>query len=229
MITEKRLDHPVLLNASGKCYSALRKMLVCGQIPVGSRLAEVEWSQRLGAQRAALREAMALLAHDGLLIRRPTGGFFVPTLEEIHYESLIDARIVLELGAIDVSFAAGVPKKDFTELHKICNTMEDLHHAELTMGFCESDFLFHQKLLELSENEILAKMFSHSSQHIYFLAPMPDDQRKQKEKRVIQEHRQILNDLERGEVQAAKDLLRLHIARTKDMLRRASGAKSLES
>ncbi|UUO04759.1 GntR family transcriptional regulator [Blastopirellula sp. J2-11] len=223
MITEKRLDQPVLMNASGKCYSALRKMLVCGQIPVGSRLAEVEWSQRLGAQRAALREAMALLAHDGLLTRRTTGGFFVPTLEEIRYEELIDARIVLELGAIDISFAPGAARKDLAPLHKICDTMEDLHHSGLTMGFCESDFLFHQKLLELSENEILVKMFSHSAQHIYFLAPVPDDVRVQKEIGVIQEHRQILADLHDGNIQAASDLLRRHIARTKDLLRSAIG------
>ncbi|MFI4875368.1 MAG: GntR family transcriptional regulator, partial [Blastopirellula sp. JB062] len=70
MIRENKTNRPVLLYASEKCYSVLRKMLVCGQLPVGSRLAEVEWSQRLGTQRAALREAMILLTHDGLLIRR---------------------------------------------------------------------------------------------------------------------------------------------------------------
>ncbi|WP_207395318.1 GntR family transcriptional regulator [Bremerella alba] len=218
MITEKKSERPVLLNASEKCYSVLRKMLVCGQLPVGSRLAEVEWSQRLGVQRAALREAMVLLTHDGLLIRRATGGFFVPKPEEVRYDSLWDARIVLELGALELTFAPGTPPRDLTPLKKICGTMEDLHLSGLTMGFYESDFLFHQTLLELSGNEILSKMFSHSAQHFYPLAPVTEDIRKEKEAKVIREHREIIAFLEAGDVPAASGLLREHIARNKAVI-----------
>ncbi|QDV57965.1 GntR family transcriptional regulator [Rosistilla oblonga] len=215
MITEKKPQPLVLLNASGKCYSVLRKMLVCGQIPAGSRLAEVEWSQRLGSQRAALREAMVLLTHDGLLIRRPTGGFFVPTPEEVNYDSLWDARVVLELGALDLTFAPGAAPRNLAPLKKICSTMEDLHQAGLTMGFYESDFLFHQTLLELSGNEILAKMFAHSAQHFYPLAPVTDDIHKQNQAVVIQEHREIIAKLEAKQIKAASELLREHITRAK--------------
>ncbi|QDS89830.1 transcriptional regulator NanR [Rosistilla ulvae] len=223
MISEKKPERLVLLNASGKCYSVLRKMLVCGQIPAGSRLAEVEWSQRLVAQRAALREAMVLLTHDGLLIRRPTGGFFVPTPEEVHYDSLWDARVVLELGALDLAFAPGAAPRNLSPLKKICSTMEDLHLAGLTMGFYESDFLFHQTLLEFSGNEILAKMFSHSAQHFYPLAPVTGDIRRQREASVIREHREIIANLEAGQIKEASKLLREHITRSKGVKAFASG------
>ncbi len=229
MITEKKPQRLVLLNASEKCYSVLRKMLVCGQIPVGSRLAEVEWSQRLGAQRAALREAMVLLTHDGLLIRHATGGFFVPTPEEVHYDSLWDARVVLELGALELAFAPGAVPKDLSPLKKICGTMEDLHHSGLTMGFYESDFMFHQTLLELSGNEILAKMFSHSAQHFYPLAPVTEDVLKQKEATVIREHYEIIANLEAGKIKAASELLRVHIARNKALTPKQSVGKRRKS
>ncbi|MFI4875369.1 MAG: GntR family transcriptional regulator, partial [Blastopirellula sp. JB062] len=146
-----------------------------------------------------------------------TGGFFVPTPDEISYESLWDARTVLELGALELAFAPDAPSRDLAPLKKICETMEDLHLSGLTMGFYESDFLFHQTLLQLSENEILAKMFSHSAQHFYLLAPVTEEIRKQREAVVIQEHRDIISNLEAGKIKAAAKILRRHIARNKEV------------
>ncbi|WP_218934487.1 DUF1559 family PulG-like putative transporter [Rosistilla ulvae] len=210
-----KLGRPVLLNASEKCYTALRRVLACGQLPAGSRLAEVEWSQRLGVQRAALREAMVLLTHDGLLNRRSTGGFFVPHPEEFDFRALRDARVAIEIGALQLTFAPGSPRRNLSRLERICDTMEELHRSGLTMEFNEADFRFHQTLLALAENETLNRLFSHSVQHFHSLSPITDEVRQKNEQLVMREHREILAHLKAGKPSDASKLLRTHITHTR--------------
>jgi len=207
--------------SSERCYQILRKMLTCAQIAPGTRLREVEWSEKLGVQRAALREAMALLVHDGLLLRRSTGGFFTPRLDEIDIDSVVEARIVLEVGALRLTCQRSLLPAAFQPVHDICDMMQMCHEAGLSSGFAEADFLFHQKLLELSGNPHLIQMFSHSSQLIFVAAPVTERVRAQNEMATIQEHRQILESAENCQLPEAVAQLQRHLQKTKDGLNAA--------
>ena len=44
-----------------RAYHQLRRLLILQQVPEGIRLRETEWSQRLGVNRSALREAFVRL------------------------------------------------------------------------------------------------------------------------------------------------------------------------
>ncbi len=221
MITSARssADHPT--RSSEKCYQILRRMLTCAQIAPGTRLREVEWSEKLGVQRAALREAMVLLVHDGLLLRRTSGGFFTPRLDEIDIESVVDARVVLELGGVKLTCARQLPHKAFSAVADVCDMMEKCHDAGLATGFAEADFLFHQKLLELSGNASLIQMFSHSAQLIFVAAPVSDDVRRAAEIATIRDHREILSRVRDGDVHEAIDCLERHLLKTKAGLQSA--------
>ncbi len=198
-----------------RCYQILRRMLICAQIPPGTRLREVEWSEKLGVQRAALREAMVLLVHDGLLLRRTSGGFFTPRLDEIDIDSIVDARSVLEVGAVRLTCQRGLPTSDFNAVENVCDMMEKCHEAGMASGFAEADFLFHQKLLELSANPTLIKMFSHSTQLIFVAKPIADEERRQNELATIRDHRSVLNSVKNGDVDEAIKTLHRHLMATK--------------
>ncbi len=205
--------------SSERCYQILRKMLICMQIPPGTRLREVEWSERLEIQRAALREAMVLLVHDGLLMRRASGGFFTPRLEEIDISNVVDARVVLELGALKLTCQRCMPASAFQPVENACDMLEKCHEAGMTTGFCEADFLFHQKLLEMSANPSLIQMFSHSAQLIFVVAPLTDEKRRQTERATIQEHRQLLSLARQHKLTEATTLLENHLMKTKQGLK----------
>jgi len=190
-------------------------MLTCAQIPPGTRLREVEWSEKLGVQRAALREAMVLLVHDGLLLRRASGGFFTPRLEEIEIENVVDARIVLEIGALKLTCARKLPETAFQPVEDVCDMMERCHEAGMTTGFAEADFFFHQKLLELSANKQLIQMFAHSSQLIFVAAPVSAEARSAAEANTIREHRSVLGHVRKGELSQASSLLEHHLQQAK--------------
>jgi DNA-binding GntR family transcriptional regulator len=58
---------------------ALREAIIKGWIRPGERIKEIPLSQQLGISRGPIREALRLLAHDGLVTIIPNRGAVVPT------------------------------------------------------------------------------------------------------------------------------------------------------
>jgi len=58
---------------------ALREAIVKGWIAPGERIKEIPLSEQLGVSRGPIREALRLLAHDGLVTIVPNRGAVVPT------------------------------------------------------------------------------------------------------------------------------------------------------
>jgi DNA-binding GntR family transcriptional regulator len=57
---------------------ALREAIVKGWLPAGERIKEIPIAEQLGLSRGPIREAIRLLAHDGLLTVIPNRGAIVP-------------------------------------------------------------------------------------------------------------------------------------------------------
>ncbi len=58
-------------------YERLRRAVVSGQTPAGSRLNEVELAQQLEVSRTPVRDALRRLEAEGLAVRGPGGGLVV--------------------------------------------------------------------------------------------------------------------------------------------------------
>jgi DNA-binding GntR family transcriptional regulator len=84
---------------------AIRELIVTGRMNPGQRLSEQAVSESLDVSRNTLREAFRILAHEGLLVRRPNAGVAVarPTLADI-----VDIYRVRRLIEVPV-LAAGDP------------------------------------------------------------------------------------------------------------------------
>jgi hypothetical protein len=79
------IERPVLHAAVTK---ALRKLIVEGTLPPGTRLNERDLCASLGVSRTPLREALKALAAEGLIEHQPNRGAVVPVLSEA---DIIDA------------------------------------------------------------------------------------------------------------------------------------------
>ena len=58
---------------------ALREAIVKGWLAPGERVKEIPLAEQLGVSRGPIREALRLLAHDGLVTIIPNRGAVVPT------------------------------------------------------------------------------------------------------------------------------------------------------
>ncbi len=76
--------------------STLRREILSGSLPPGTKLAEAPVAKRLGVSRVPVREALVTLANEGLVQFKETGRSFVKTLSKSDFEELHAMRLLLE-------------------------------------------------------------------------------------------------------------------------------------
>ena len=199
----------------------LREMVVTGELPARGRLPELQLVERVGVSRTPLRLAMEQLAHEGLLVRRPTGGFAVREF------TLQDVRDAIELrGALEGTAARLAAERDLstTERESLV-TLVDVTDAivsrpTLTLqsfqDYLDANQRFHRKLVELAGNswlegvmaQVTSLPFASPSSFVLTQATSPDSQRVLT---VAQEHHRAIADaILRRESARAEVLAREH-------------------
>jgi GntR family transcriptional regulator of vanillate catabolism len=140
----------------------LREMILTGALPPGRRVAELKLVGDVGVSRTPLRLAMETLEHEGLLARRPSGGFVVRefTLEEVQHA--IELRGALE--GVACRFAAEAnDRPDVTGLMRIVSETDDLVRArpaseETLARYIDLNQRFHDTLIGLARTPLLTKL-----------------------------------------------------------------------
>jgi DNA-binding GntR family transcriptional regulator len=193
------------------CYSQLRRLLLYRQIQSGSRLTEVVWSERLTVNRSALREALNMLAHEGLLCRGEGGGFFVPVLEKRDLEEILEVRLALELGAIRLLAKRGSAQGQTDNLRKACQTMEQMFEAGLELGFEEGDRQFHEVLLDSAGNGRLSRVYQQAPLPVVPSVDPDEAPRRKSMRRTLDEHWKLCDLLDAEQYKNAADLLERHL------------------
>lgn len=194
-----------------RVYEGLRRLLIQEQIPVGKRMAEVEWSSRLKTSRPAVREAFAMLAHEELLKRGERGGFFVPkyTTEDLY--KILQARIVVETGALRLTALSEPNANLLQRMREYCQTMGYLLDQEVLLGFGEIDRKFHMTLVELSGNEWLVKMHRRTPSS-HFVFPEADSAAiREMGLAAIRDHHEICEAIAEHRTDDAVDALQKHL------------------
>lgn len=89
---------------------AVRRAILRGDVAAGAPLREADIASEVGASRNTVREAMRLLAREGLVTHSAYKGVTVTELSEADVADIFRARLVLELAGVDASEHAG-PKQ----------------------------------------------------------------------------------------------------------------------
>ncbi len=202
-------------SGEAECYKKLRHLLLYNQIQGGTRLAEVDWAKRLETHRAAVREALALLAHEGLVVRGDRGGFFVPLMEQRDLEEVWEARLVVEVGAIRLigsRITTGrMTNEDLACLSQLCDTMQQMHDLEMVMGFAEVDHRFHETLVKLAGNRRLLQMYTRAALPFQISSSSDPQVQRRNREQSISEHREITRLIEQHHIADAAAMLEKHL------------------
>lgn len=81
-------------------HEKLRKGIVSGAYPAGTRLNESQIARDLSISRIPVREALVRLRESGLVMKRDRRGMFVTQLSEVEVQRINSVRIVLEAEAL---------------------------------------------------------------------------------------------------------------------------------
>lgn len=210
--TQKNVSADRTPTQRDRAYSGLRRLLIVQQITEGERLREPEWAQRLGVNRMALREAFARLEAEGLIVKGPRTGYFVPVLSAKEIREILDVRTLLECAAIERICQDGPANTDqLKTLDDACDQFQSLIDHDYLLGITEADRRFHELLIDMVDNNRLRM--------VYHRAPLPmihthlaeSDIWREHSKRTLGEHRKIVDALRKGDADLAKQLIQSHL------------------
>lgn len=195
-----------------RLFTEIRRAIVEGGIPAGSKISEPDLARRFGVSRAPLREAIGRLEACNLVVRQPNRGARVISLSSDGLLELYDMREVLE-GLAARRAAEAMTPAEIADLRALLDEHE--RSAELRDGIAymqkEGDLDFHYRLIKGSHNSRLVKTLCDD---LYHLVRMYRYQLGMTSPRVVHafhDHRHLVDAIEQRDAELAELLMRRHI------------------
>ena len=141
-------------------YASLRRAIIEGEIPEGSRLGEVRLANMLGTSRSTIREAIRHLVQEGLVESKLHRGAFVAALSLVDRLDVYVAREAIEVWAATWL----IEQDDEIDLHPLEEAMVELREAAVgadrpTERVIAADIRFHRELVRLPGSPRLVRAY----------------------------------------------------------------------
>jgi len=211
----------------------IREMILRGELTPGQRLAEAPLADRLGMSRTPVRQALPLLAQEGLLAEHETRGYVVRLFTTSDIVDAIDLRAVLEGLAARRVAEHGASKAVLREL-KLCLEDGDAllakRHVETADEgrYAEMNERFHRAILQAAGSALLLETVERNSR-IPFSGPQALAFDKSNLEQMYdmlhyahRQHHAIVDALERGQSARAEALMREHANAVKESINLAA-------
>lgn len=219
------LPRPVRVNLADRVAAILRRYVILDNLPTGTQLPpERHLADTMNVSRTVLREALSRLIGEGLLARQSPrvlvvgefdrsaviAGMGPIDAQEMEFHDLMELRIIIEIGSIDVIVERATEKhlgaieKWVMEGERRMRSGEPIHLA---------DIQFHASLLQALDNSAVDSMLPLIEEQIrssllydpHQLAEMHDVQR------VMREHRQIFEAISARDAETARRIMSTHL------------------
>jgi DNA-binding GntR family transcriptional regulator len=138
--------------------SRLTREILGGGVEPGERLVEEQLTRRFGISRAPLREALRLLAQQGLVEHVPRRGVRVATLSERDIQELYTIRDVLERHAVTTALATGSPP-DLGPVRAALEAIRDAATRGDRSEVSDAHRRFHVAVVGLAGNRQLTQVY----------------------------------------------------------------------
>jgi DNA-binding GntR family transcriptional regulator len=145
------------LSLGGEVTRVLRRMLIEGRFSPGERLVEESLAKEMGASRTPLREALHRLEQEGLLARRPRGGYELKPLDPAEVEEAVETRGLLE------SYAASLAARRATDeaLDELARNIAEFaraHQRRDAAALAALNAEFHALLAQAAGSRLLIRL-----------------------------------------------------------------------
>lgn len=156
------VDAEAITSQAVKAQLRLRELILSGELPGGSRIAELAIVERLGMSRTPIRAALMRLEQEGLLEALPHGGYAVRTFSERDVADAIELRGTLEGLAARLAAERGAPAVVLVEASE-CLAGIDAVLAQPSLDdeafsrYVALNRRFHALLAELAGSPVLAR------------------------------------------------------------------------
>lgn len=196
----------------------LRRLVITGELPPGTRLVEDKLAAQLGVSRNPVREAMQALASEGFVTMTPRRGAVVARITAEQAEELFDVRMALE--SLAARTAARRAKPD-----DVVRMQDVLDRARQATEAGELDLLatlnteFHQEVVRAGSNDYLSLLVAPMVRRAQWVFRVGAGQRGAQS---WTEHEGLLRAITDGDEESAAVLASAHVAAARASYRRVA-------
>lgn len=190
--------------------SALSDAIFAGRLPPGTALRELALAEELEVSRNTIREAVRVLAAEGLVRHVINHGAYVVSISEADIDDIYGAREVIELAGIR-AIQERKEESIFAELEAHVDELERAVSSHDTIAALTHDRAFHHTIVAATQNAHLLAAFGHLQDELRLALSLAERAHAQLG-RIKDDHRQLLEAIRSGSTQTAKKALQEHLA-----------------
>ena len=192
----------------------LQNLIIEGVLAPGMKLNEREVCERLGISRTPLREAMKVLASEGLIEIVPNRGAFVSRMSDTEIWEAFELMSGLEALSGELAAERISPQEiaAIQVLHDemlVCRAQHDLP------GYYSRNQTIHNKINEAARNSVLRQIYLSMNRRLLALR-FKSNFKEEKWDRAIKEHEEMIKALETRDGKKLAGILRQHLLDKRD-------------
>jgi len=207
-------------NLAATAYASIRRQILFGELPPNDVLVEADLAQSYGLSRTPIREALQMLAADGLIVSRRRR-WYVRQYDWREIEEIYEVR------ACHDGYAAYLAAKHLDDskrpaLQKLLGEVDADRQLSESRHWVVANDRFHAAIVARCGNERLVSLI-HRTKVYYFNRHVAALYSEQDRDRSSQEHAGILTAILDGDPSRAEQLARRHVLGALSILRRSHG------
>ncbi len=200
--------------ANDAVYSALRQAVLTSILLPGQKLNVSELATQLGVSLTPVRNAIQLLAAEGLIEVHPRSGTFVATVNANDVRETFEIRRALECLAVELA-TVHITGKELDQLRALLAAMKKpVRTEEELLQHQQDNARFHMTILESARNARLLDAYQRLNAHIQIArvhAAEPEWKNRIKDER--NEHEDIVDAIASGDGVRGAAAMRAHVDR----------------
>lgn len=195
----------------------LRNQIFDGKLPPGSFIDEAALCESLKISRTPLREALKVLAAEGLVRHEPRRGSFVNQVTEQDLDEIFPVIALLE-GRCAFEAARNASDADIAALDSLHERLVEHAQAKRITDYYATNYTIHEAIITLANNRWLAQAIA-DLRKILKLARQQQLYAPGRLEQSLSEHLAIYAALRKRDCEGADAAMREHLTRQREALR----------
>jgi DNA-binding GntR family transcriptional regulator len=194
----------------------LRQMLVEGRIAPGAKLNERELAELLNVSRTPLREAIKMLAAEGLVELLPNRGAVAVSLDEEDILHTFEVMAGLEAQAGELA-AERITEQELAEIQAMQFEMLAAYTRRDLSTYYTLNARIHNAIAAAAKNPVLEQVYNQVNARLQALR-FRSNQDGEKWANAVKEHQQMIEALAKHDTAAMRDVLLAHLAHKREVV-----------
>ncbi|WP_212523334.1 GntR family transcriptional regulator [Actibacterium sp. MT2.3-13A] len=189
--------------------NSLRRDILLGKLAPGTSIKERDNAAELGVSRTPMREAIRILAKEGLVILRPSRSPVVadPSLKEVTDDLAVMSALEVLSGKLA---CANATAEELDRIAALQDKMLEISGDANSLDFFETDMAFHRAIAEASHNPALAETHGAYIARLWRTRYLSASQRSDRA-RALHQHGEIVRGLKARDTEFVAREIESHV------------------